>query len=123
MKGLLLLLLILTVSCDQLSGSSDNNSSKRTTQAESPTGDITPDEPSDLPEPTPDPQKPNCEVVCSKPLKYSSSNTGFDYLSFPNFGYRGIGRCRGHALVMQKFSMLAEFDDTQSSCDTGLPNC
>lgn len=44
-----------------------------------------------------------------------------DYLAFPNFGYRGIGRCRGHALLTQKLLLLMRFDPTDSTpldCDT-----
>jgi hypothetical protein len=32
-----------------------------------------------------------------------------NYLSFENFGTRGFGRCRGHALVSQTMEMLAKF--------------
>lgn len=44
-----------------------------------------------------------------------------DYLAFPNFGYRGIGRCRGHALLTQKLLLLMRFDPTDPTpldCDT-----
>lgn len=33
-----------------------------------------------------------------------------DFLSFPNFGYRGIGRCRGHALLSQRLLYFMRFD-------------
>ena len=33
-----------------------------------------------------------------------------NYLSFENFGSRGVGRCRGHAIVSQKMEMLAKFN-------------
>ncbi len=32
-----------------------------------------------------------------------------NYLAFENFGYRGIGRCRGHAIVAQKMDILAKY--------------
>lgn len=32
-----------------------------------------------------------------------------DYLNFPNFGFRGIGRCRGHALVSQRLLYFMRF--------------
>lgn len=35
-----------------------------------------------------------------------------DYLSFANFGYRGVGRCRGHALLTQELIYLLRFDPT-----------
>jgi hypothetical protein len=39
--------------------------------------------------------------------RYKNKQT---YLSFENFGYRGIGRCRGHAIVTQTMDYLAKFD-------------
>lgn len=38
--------------------------------------------------------------------QYSNSK---NFLSFENFGYRGVGRCRGHAIVAQKMDMLSKF--------------
>ncbi len=32
-----------------------------------------------------------------------------DFLDFPNFGYRGIGRCRGHSLVSQRLLYFMRF--------------
>ncbi len=32
-----------------------------------------------------------------------------DFLSFPNFGHRGVGRCRAHALLTQQMLLLANF--------------
>jgi hypothetical protein len=40
-------------------------------------------------------------------LKGSTGN--WNFLGFENFGFRGIGRCRGHAIISQKFSELASF--------------
>ncbi len=34
---------------------------------------------------------------------------GDGYLSFPNFGFRGVGRCRAHAILTQQFLYLARF--------------
>jgi hypothetical protein len=33
-----------------------------------------------------------------------------NYLAFENFGARGVGRCRGHAIVSQTMEMLAKFN-------------
>lgn len=33
-----------------------------------------------------------------------------DFLSFPNFGYRGVGRCRGHALLTQRLLYFFRFN-------------
>lgn len=33
-----------------------------------------------------------------------------DFLNFPNFGYRGIGRCRGHALLSQRLLYFMRFE-------------
>lgn len=49
-----------------------------------------------------------------------------DYLSFPNFGFRGIGRCRGHAILTQKLLLLMKFnpqDNTPLDCDTDVIAC
>lgn len=43
-----------------------------------------------------------------------------NYLGFENFGVRGVGRCRGHALVSQKMEMLAIFDSQLSHPCLGL---
>ncbi|MBA2405445.1 MAG: hypothetical protein H0V66_11785, partial [Bdellovibrionales bacterium] len=32
-----------------------------------------------------------------------------NYLAFENFGYKGIGRCRGHSIVSQTMEMLSRF--------------
>ncbi len=37
-----------------------------------------------------------------------------DYLSFANFGYRGVGRCRGHALLTQELIHFLRFDPRAS---------
>lgn len=43
-----------------------------------------------------------------------------NYLSFENFGYRGIGRCRGHAIVSQKMEMLTKFNKRKPHPCEGL---
>jgi len=46
----------------------------------------------------------------------------FAYLGFTNFGYRGVGRCRGHALLTQKMNFLASFNP-QGGCDLDELEC
>ena len=76
------------------------------------------------PAPTePLPELKSCELYCYDSLSFRPLITGYDYLSFENFGYRGIGRCRGHALVTQKFNMLANFDDSSAACDLSEDSC
>lgn len=129
MKGILLFVSLSLIGCDQLSNKQDNKNDNRegsTVEAppsETPSLPTPAPTPDPFPEPTPEPTKPNCEVLCANPLKQVQQSNGFDYLSFPNFGYRGIGRCRGHALVMQRFSLLAKFDNTTSACDTTNEFC
>jgi hypothetical protein len=55
--------------------------------------------------------------ICHKDYRALKGNTGnWNFLGFENFGFRGIGRCRGHAIVGQKFSELASFDSS-SNCN------
>lgn len=66
-----------------------------------------------------------CENTCEgKQLleEKSQKDSGFSYLAFPNFGHLGIGRCRGHALLTQKMSLLASFK-TGVRCDLEQPHC
>ncbi|MBY0517956.1 MAG: hypothetical protein K2P81_13685 [Bacteriovoracaceae bacterium] len=83
------LLLLFFISCGQ-----SNNSNSLTEQSQG--------EP--LPEPSP--------VLCREGSLPQSLIRDVDYLSFPNFGYRGVGRCRGHALLSQKLLLLMRFDPT-----------
>jgi hypothetical protein len=54
----------------------------------------------------------SCEELCkSEKGILNIPDEGFSYLSFTNFGYMGVGRCRGHALLTQKFSLLASYDE------------
>ena len=52
----------------------------------------------------------NCKTFCENKDLFFIPIDSFQTLSFPNFGYRGIGRCRGHALLTQKFLYLARYD-------------
>lgn len=133
MKGLLLLLVLSVMSCQDMSDSKnkkrgDHSQPERSPSDSPTTPEPTPvpvPEPTPLPEPRPEPEpeKPRCESLCKNAMGQRQVSSGFDYLSFPNFGYRGIGRCRGHALVMQRFSMLANFNDTRPACDTAVESC
>jgi hypothetical protein len=44
-----------------------------------------------------------------------------NYLSFPNFAVRGIGRCRGHAIIGQRMEMFARFEPGLPHPCLGLP--
>ena len=70
--------------------------------------------PPNLPPPPslpPTPILPKCADYCKSwsPENSLDENT----LSFANFGYRGIGRCRGHSLLTQKLSQLLIFSNNQ----------
>jgi len=64
----------------------------------------------------------SCKKFCKKNHFLELEDDGFYYLGFTNFGYRGIGRCRGHALLTQKMTILARFND-EPSCDLETPEC
>lgn len=65
-----------------------------------------------------------CQSFCQQQKnQFYRAESGYSYLSFPNFGFRGIGRCRGHALVTQRFSLLARYDDSVGSCPLNLQTC
>ena len=52
----------------------------------------------------------DCEKTCKNdPSIIMANDSGYSYLAFPNFGHWGIGRCRGHAITTQKFSILAHY--------------
>lgn len=63
---------------------------------------------------------PTCEEVCPKDFRVlKGKKNDRDYLAFANFGYRGIGRCRGHAIVNQKVYELSNFkQDSKLNCNT-----
>lgn len=55
--------------------------------------------------------KPQCQSICSEDSRVLKGNDhAWNFLAFKNFGHRGVGRCRGHAIVSQKMSELANFD-------------
>ncbi len=66
----------------------------------------------------------SCFDYCSDEIATSlrPEDSGYSYLSFPNFGHLGVGRCRGHALVTQKLSQLAYFSTTDG-CDLSDIKC
>lgn len=71
-----------------------------------------------------EPELPSCNKLCSDDtVLFAREDNGHSYLSFTNFGYRGIGRCRGHALVSQKMSLLGSYDDSVASCDLNDQGC
>lgn len=53
---------------------------------------------------------PLCNSYCEDKNNLISNWDKYDYLSFTNFGFRGIGRCRGHAIITQQLSQLIHFD-------------
>ena len=65
-------------------------------------------------------QATSCKTLCPKHsivlprLKNSEKDMGF--LAFKNMGRGGIGRCRGHSILSQKFNMLGLY------CDYKLEN-
>lgn len=66
-------------------------------------------------------EEPHTRESCSSdfralPLYKNTKN----YLSFENFGSRGVGRCRGHAIVSQKMEMLAKFKKNEPHPCVGL---
>jgi len=64
-----------------------------------------------------------CEKYCSDKNHFEEiEDNGFSYLSFPNFGYNGVGKCRGHALLTQKMTFLAKFDESPG-CDLEESTC
>jgi len=83
--------LMILMSCD------DNNS----LQSLNPLPDISPSRPSD---------PPSSPSVCPTQGLPSGIVRDQDFLSFPNFGFRGIGRCRGHALVSQRLLYFMRFN-------------
>ena len=49
-----------------------------------------------------------------------------DYLSFANFSFQGIGRCRGHAILTQRLLMLMRFKPSAPAnfdCDSEPATC
>jgi hypothetical protein len=108
------LILILLIACNGGKGSG----AQRTPAVE--TSPPTP--PATRPQPLPPVSTRNC-VPGGLPEEHVRAE---DYLSFPNFGYRGVGRCRGHAILTQKLLLLLRFDPRQGTlwnCDTDPVAC
>jgi hypothetical protein len=59
---------------------------------------------------------PLCNQYCNDESNIRPKDNRYDFMSFVNFGYRGIGRCRGHAIITQQLSHLVHFDNT-SKCN------
>ena len=69
--------------------------------------------------------KKNCTKICNPKILLRTKkfqDSGLEYLSFRNFGFRGIGRCRGHALLTQKMNYLATFT-VSGGCDVKAIEC
>lgn len=61
---------------------------------------------------------PSCSRLCPENEKVLPGRPGrFSYLSFENFGWRGVGRCRGHVIVSQKMTLLAKFVPGSLECE------
>lgn len=108
------LILILLVACNGGKGAG----SQRAPAVETPP----PTPPVTRPRPRPPVSTRNC-VPGGLPEEHVRAE---DYLSFPNFGYRGVGRCRGHAILTQKLLLLLRFDPRQGTlwnCDTDPVAC
>jgi hypothetical protein len=65
-------------------------------------------------------QKPSCQNICPNDFNIlKGRNNNRDYLAFENFGFNGIGRCRGHAIVNQMVFELSNFkNDLKYNCNT-----
>lgn len=92
-------------------GNKKNTNNRNGQNTPTPTPDPIPSPPPSPGEPT-----PKCEVVCDTSNTLFQQTDDYGYMSFVNFGFRGIGRCRGHAIVTQNLSKLAFFDKSDSSC-------
>lgn len=119
MKTLLILITALSFISCEIDGQSKSPSPNKTP-------DDIPNDPTEKPEPVPSippvQQLPTCKKVCNKNHFNDLVDDGYSYLSFTNFGHRGVGRCRGHALLTQKMSILADFS-MGSRCDLEKDNC
>ena len=101
---------------------SNNKSSKK-----NPEGERTPTTPGNPPAPTPEPPPQtslkDCQTYCASLNVFEKyQKPHMSHLSFTNFGYRGVGRCRGHALLNQRLSTLVEFQP-RGGCDISTPTC
>jgi hypothetical protein len=128
---LFLCLTMFFVSCEFDKGSGDdkkvkpNRQQERDSEEDSPPAPTTVEVPAEPKPPVGGPPMslPICEEVCDKKSSIIKSNIrGFSYLGFANFGYRGVGRCRGHALFTQRMSILGKFKSS-GGCDVNEPAC
>lgn len=114
------LILVLLVACaGEKSGSKTSSSSR----VEAPESTPAPTPPQQRPRPPRRPAGIRSCVAGGLPQQHVRAE---DYLAFPNFGYRGVGRCRGHALLSQKLLLLLRFDPQQPTlwnCDSDPVAC
>jgi hypothetical protein len=54
---------------------------------------------------------PKCNIYCNDSKNIFPKFDNYRFLSFTNFGYRGIGRCRGHAIITQQLAHLVHFEN------------
>lgn len=113
------LMLVLLVACTGEKGSGSKSSGPVVEAPESPPAPTPP-------RARPRPQQPVPARSCVPGGLPREHVRAEDYLAFPNFGYRGVGRCRGHAILSQKLLLLLRFDPSQSTlwnCDTDPVAC
>ncbi len=74
------------------------------------------------PEQKPEGERPACSDICFNDYRALKGNDSeYNFLNFMNFGHRGVGKCRGHAIVGQKLSELASFSGTHQ-CNKDYPS-
>lgn len=115
------LILILLVAC---TGEKGSGSKPRVPATETPESMPAPTPPQARPRPQPRP--PISARTCVPGGLPQEHVRAQDYLAFPNFGYRGVGRCRGHAILSQKLLLLLRFEPNQGTlwdCDTDPVAC
>lgn len=65
----------------------------------------------------------SCEKACYNNYQVLEENHSPEsYLSFPIPSYMGVGKCRGHAIVTQQFSMLGRFGKGENPKKCGPDN-
>ena len=106
MKFILVIILITLISCSENKGSSHKE------DAQSPPPN----------ERGPSGSERSCSDICFKDYRALKGNDSkYNFLNFMNFGHRGIGKCRGHAIVGQKLSELASFSGSHE-CNKSTPS-
>ena len=66
----------------------------------------------------------DCSQTCPSDYRILQGNrTQFNFMNFKNFSYRSIGKCRGHAIVGQKLSELAYFEQSSECMKTSSNKC